>query len=369
MNSAGEIYPLELSRIFVEKVWGSRNLGWAVGGKLKHLPTIGELWETYDGREYGSLVLNGAHRLKPFREVIEEMGADLLGTRLASHVYRPFPLLVKCLFPSEPLSVQAHPDDEYAMAHEGGCGKTEMWIVLDTEPEAYIVLGWRPGLDKQRILEGIHAGEFERILNVVTPVPGDVYFVPPGTVHALGPGLSVLEIQQNSDLTYRLFDWNRKGADGAPRELHLERALDVLDFSVGKDYRIEPVTLDISGNEYRYLCACAHFAVCEINCSNPLSLASDPSCVWILSAISGSGLIRFGQERNLSIEAGATIAIPANMGRFIVEPATRLRLVKAWVPDLWADIVEPLRSSGIGDSTIVSLGGAGENNDISKLLS
>lgn len=368
VNSSSNLYPLELSRVFVDKVWGRRDLGWALGTELRHLPTIGELWETFDGQEAGSLVLNGSHRLKPFREIVKELGADLLGTRLAQHSDQPFPLLIKYLFPSEPLSVQVHPDDDYASVHEGCRGKTEMWIVLHTEPGSFIILGWKPGLDKDRILNIIEIGDYEQVLNVITPRNGDVYFISPGTVHALGPGVSVLEIQQNSDITYRLFDWNRVGTDGSPRELHLQKALDVLDFNYAKDYRIEPIGFDIDGNELRYLCACRHFAVCELNLSGPLDLTSDPSCVWVLNVISGTGRIRAPEGEPVPLSTGATIAIPARMGEFVLEVDEPLRIVKSWVPDLKTDIINALRSRGVDDSRIVSLGGVGLANDIRELI-
>lgn len=369
MNSSSNLYPLELSRVFVDKVWGSRDLGWALGAELKHLPTIGELWETFDGQEEGSLVLNGSHRLKPLREVVKELGSDLLGTRLAGRLDQPFPLLIKYLFPSEPLSVQVHPDDDYALAHEDSCGKTEMWIVLHAEPNSFIILGWKYGVDKDEIRKKIETGELEQVLNVITPAGGDIYFIPPGTVHALGPGVSILEIQQNSDITYRLFDWRRMGRDGSPRQLHLEKALDVLDFSYNKDYCIEPIVLDIEGNDLRYLCACKHFAVCELSLARPLALFSDPSSVWVLNVISGKGRLLLSEGESVRLETGATVAIPARMGDFVLETDERLRLIKSWVPDLRTDIVEPLRSRGVSDSRIVSLGGVGSNNDIREVVS
>ena len=367
MDSSSNLYPLELSRVFVNKVWGRQDVGWALGTELKHLPTIGELWETFDSRSEGSLVLNGVHRLKPFREVVEELGMDLVGTRLFKRLHQPFPLLIKYLFPSKPLSVQVHPGDDYARANEDSFGKTEMWIVLHTEPESSIILGWKPGVDRDHIVKSIKTGEIEQVLSVVTPARGETYFIPPGTVHALGPGVSVLEIQQNSDVTYRLFDWNRVGTDGAPRDLHMEKALDVLDFGHTKDYRIEPIVFDTDGNELRYLCACKHFAVCELDLTRPVKQTSDPSCVWVLNVVSGSGYIRMRQGEHVPLSTGTTLAIPACMGDFLLEADDRLRIIKSWVPDLNTDIVEPLRLMGVSDSRIVSLGGAGIHNDLRHL--
>ncbi len=364
MKTAKELYPLELSRVFVEKVWGGQSLAWALGREIDNLPPIGELWETFDGLDKGSIILNGPHRLVRLIDVIRAMGTDLLGTRLSHFVDQPFPILIKYLSPSQALSVQVHPDDEYARRVENANGKTEMWIVLDTTPDSFIIVGWQPGLDRARISGALKAGRCEDVLNRVTPRVGEVYFLPPGTVHALGPGVGVMELQQSSNITYRIYDWDRPGDDGKPRELHFDKALEVLDYEYRPDYRIEPIIVSEGANLFEYQCACRHFAACRWTLERPVDLRSDPSCFWILSVIAGTGALSFGLGETIALEQTSVVIIPAAMGEFRIEPARKMELLKSWVPNLKTDIVAPLRDAGFPEHRITALGGHGKGNDL-----
>ncbi len=366
--STPDLYPLELSRIAVEKIWGSPTIGWAFSKDMPNLPIIGELWETFDGQDEGSVVLNGSHRLKPLRELVGELGASLVGQDLVHYVGRSFPLLIKYLFPAQALSVQVHPDDEYARLHENGRGKTEMWLVLSAAHKSFVIVGWAHGLRKQDILAKINEGDFSSALRTIHPKPGDVYFIPSGTVHALGPGISVLEIQQNSDITYRLYDWNRLDSTGIARPLNLEKALDVLNFDQVPDYRIHPVQLTQDTGQCAFLCACRYFAVCRWDLSGKTPFMSDPARFWVLNVVAGQGSIEWPDADPIWLEQGSTLLIPAGLGEFTVEPSGFISLVKSWVPDLRKDIVSPLRAAGFSDEEIASLGGKGPGNDLREVL-
>jgi len=369
-HAAGpDLYPLELSRLAVEKVWGSAAIGWAFSKDMANLPIIGELWETFDGQDEGSVVLNGSHRLKPLRELVSELKAALVGDELTDFVDRSFPLLIKYLFPSQALSVQVHPDDAYATEHENSRGKTEMWLVLNAAHGSFAILGWEEGLSKQDILRKLREGDLHSALRTVHPRPGDVYFIPPGTVHALGPGVSVLEIQQNSDVTYRLYDWNRADDTTIARPLHIEKALDVLDFTHVPEYRITSLRVPCEKGECVYLCACTHFAACRWDLRGKTAFVSDPSRFWVLNVVAGQGSIQWPGGDPLWVEQGSTLLIPAGLGAFSMEPSGPVSLVKSWVPDLWRDIVVPLRASGFSDVQIAGLGGMGRGNDLRGVLS
>jgi UTP--glucose-1-phosphate uridylyltransferase len=361
-----EVYPLELSRMAVEKVWGSSAIGWALPREMANLPPIGELWETFDGHDEGSVILNGTHRLKPLRELVQELGASLIGERLTKDVDRPFPLLIKYLFPSQALSVQVHPNDEYAMMHEQSLGKTEMWLVLSAAHGSYIIVGWQPGMGKEELKEKLLRQEFESCMQFIRPSAGDVYFIPAGTVHALGPGVAVLEIQQNSDVTYRLYDWNRMADDGALRPLHIEKALDVLNFDYVSDYRIAPLTVRQDAAECSYLCANRYFAACRWHIREKTNMVSNASCFWVLNVIGGQGSLSWAQEDPIWLEQGATLLIPAALGEFTIEPSSAITFIQSWVPDLNQDILLPLRKAGFADSDIIALGGMGPGNDLRK---
>jgi mannose-6-phosphate isomerase len=277
-------------------------------------------------------------------------------------------LLIKYLFPSQALSVQVHPDDDYARTHEQGSGKTEMWLVLSAAHKSFIILGWAPGLTKQDIVKELEAGNFRPVLRTIRPKPGDVYFIPSGTVHALGPGVSVLEIQQNSDITYRLYDWDRLDKTGTPRQLHVGKALDVLDFEPSADHRIQPIRVMHETGSCEYLCACRYFAVCRWDLNKKTEFVSDPSRFWVLNVIAGQGSLEWPDADPIWLEQGVTLLIPAQLGKFSVDPSGPLSLIKSWLPELGKDIVHELRSAGIPDADILALGGPGPGNDLRDIL-
>ena len=369
METQYKLYPLLLSRIFLMKVWGSNSIRWAMKREIDDLPRIGELWETYDG-DNGSVITNGKYRLRSLSEMVQEFQQALLGDRLKEYVNRPFPLLIKYLFPSQALSVQVHPDDEYAMKHENSNGKEEMWVVLEAKPESFIIVGWKEGLTKQDITASIADRKFNDIMNVVHPEPGQVFYIPPGSIHALGPGLTILEIQQNSDITYRIYDWDRPDESGKFRDLHIEKALQVLDFTHTPQYHISPLVVNHGGGDCRFLCACSHFAACMWDIRAKIEMESDRGAFWIFNVISGSGKIVRGYSwDDQPLEQGDTVVIPAHMGPFTVEPSDfSMRIVKSWLPDLFNDIISPLRQAGFCDSDIIGLGGYKAKNDIKSAL-
>ncbi|MFH0958170.1 MAG: type I phosphomannose isomerase catalytic subunit [Pseudomonadota bacterium] len=351
------------------KVWGSNSVGWATKRELENLPRIGELWETYDG-DNGSVITNGDFKLWSLSEMVREFQEALLGDRLKDYVNRPFPLLIKYLFPSQALSVQVHPDDEYALEHENSNGKEEMWVVLEAKPESFIIVGWKEGLTKQSIIDSIGAHKFNDVMNLIHPEAGQVFYIPPGSIHALGPGLTILEIQQNSDLTYRIYDWDRPDESGKFRDLHIDKALEVLDFSHTPQYHISPLVVNHGDSRCSFLCACRHFASCKWDVRAPVEMESDRGAFWVFNVISGSGkILGVDSQDEQPIEQGDTIIIPAHMGPFKLEPSgDSLTIVKSWLPDLLSDVISPLRQAGFSDSNIIGLGGHKSKNDIKSVL-
>jgi mannose-6-phosphate isomerase len=221
------LYPLTFQPIFKERVWGGRNLERLYRKALPPAVPIGESWEITDRPDAASVVANGPLAGKDLRWLMEHYPKELLGNARTQN--GRFPLLIKLLDAQEKLSLQVHPPARVA-ARSGGEPKTEMWYIADARPGAELYAGLRRGVTRaefeRRINDGTVADCFHRL-----PVkPGDVMFLPSGRVHAIGAGLVILEIQQNSDTTYRVFDWNRPGLDGQPRELHVEQSLQCIDF-------------------------------------------------------------------------------------------------------------------------------------------
>jgi mannose-6-phosphate isomerase len=223
-------YPLKFAPVLKVRVWGGNTLSNYY--KSKATDPIGESWEICDHDEDVSTVINGELKGKTLRELMEMDKAALLGN--ATDPNRPdrFPLMLKLLDSQDALSVQVHPDDKYANSKkEGELGKTEAWYILEADEGACIWFGLKKGTKKEEFEKRMKNGTVDQCLNKIDVKVGDVYFMPSGTVHALGPGVRMAEIQQNSDTTFRLFDWNRVGIDGKPRQLHIEDGIAVTDFS------------------------------------------------------------------------------------------------------------------------------------------
>ena len=225
-------YPILFAPVLKEYIWGGRALE-RLGRALPAAGVVAESWEIAAHGDGTTVVSNGRFAGRPLTALQEELGLDLIGRNSAWAQERgKFPLLIKLLDASRPLSVQVHPQDDYALAHEGNeLGKTEMWVVLAAEPDAEIILGVKEGTTAQAFHAALEAGDLDPLLHHLPIHSGDHVCVPAGTLHAIMGGTLIAEIQQNSNTTYRVYDWNRMGADGQPRELHIDKALEVSNFA------------------------------------------------------------------------------------------------------------------------------------------
>lgn len=350
-----ELYPLRLSPSFREKIWGSTNLEPLFqSGELPEPPAgknssaragksrIGEIWYSFEE----NTITNGPLAGVTLGELMAREGARLMGSDFrpsqlrrrsageklsSSDVPEPanrayFPLLVKFLFTSDKLSVQVHPDDAYALEHEGGPGKTEMWYVLRADPGAAIALGLTEALTREQLREAALSGEIAGYLNWIPVAPGDAIFCPPGTLHSIGPGLALCEVQQNSDLTYRFYDFERLGEDGRPRPLHIERALDVtrLDDHPGPE---RPETLGLEDFEGEHLITCDYFTVERLCCRDAFSYKPDPERMRLIVVLKGRGTL--GDE---PYRTGDVFLISAALPAFRWLPAEPTELLRTYVP-------------------------------------
>lgn len=333
------LYPLELSASLRPKIWGRRNLAPFFG---EQAGPVGEAWFSFEE----NTVANGPLAGQTLQQLMSRRGRELLGgewlpSRLvrrsaggagvgdsASHLY--FPILSKLLFTSARLSVQVHPDDRFALAHEGGPGKTEAWYVVDAEPGAALALGLTEPLHGEELKRAAASGSIERLLNWIEVHAGDTYFVPPGTIHSIGPGLTLCEVQQNSDLTYRLYDFRRLAADGKPRELHLDKAAAVA--RCGKPPVPQPrVRLGDGPLGRELLAACPYFAIELLYWEKAVVYDPDPARFELLLFLGGGGRIsRYGYK------AGSAFLIPASAEPFPLEPAAPSSAIRSYVPDLAA---------------------------------
>lgn len=244
----------------------------------------------------------------PLSEFIEKYGACLLGDDFSD---APFPLLLKLLDAKALLSIQVHPDDAYAAAHENGKrGKEEAWVVLDCEPDAKLVYGLKPGTSKEELAACLHAGASpEHLVSFAHVKKGDIFYIPPGTVHALGSGIVVYEIQQSSDVTYRMWDWSRVDSAGRARALHIEDSLCNIQFGQCPAVSQLPTT----AGKHRLIDA-RHFILCAVNVTKQERLEHDGSSFLLLTALSPLCLEAFDQK--LSLRSGQSLLIPASLKQF-----------------------------------------------------
>src|SRR6266850_1844108 len=308
------LYPLKFRPIFKERVWGGRNLERLYGKQLPPALPIGESWEITDREGDVSEVTNGALAGKSLRWLMEEHGAELLGE--ARPAAGRFPLLIKILDAREKLSIQVHPPA--AVAKElGGEPKTEMWYIADATPEADLYVGLRKGVTRSQFEHAIKDGTVAGCVHRVRVKAGDVMFLPSGRLHAIGAGNVIFEIQQNSDTTYRVFDWNRVGTDGKPRELHVAQSLASIDFN---DFEPRLIQSKYSRNlamKMRYIVENDLFRVdaCQVKRGQRFYLRS-PS-VQVIGVLRGRLQFTYGEHR-LDAVAGEFILLPASLERVTV---------------------------------------------------
>lgn len=353
------LYPLKLYPVYKEPIWGGKKLREKFG---KDIPSdnTGESWEVACHENGTSTVANGELKGKSLKEIIDTYGVSLLGKRIGEKGIEKFPLLVKILDASDKLSVQVHPEDQYAFRNENGeLGKTEMWYVIDAEPGAQLIYGAKPGTTREQFKQAILDGTLEQHLNFVDVKPGDVFFIPATTLHAVGAGLLIAEIQQNSDTTYRVYDWNRVGNDGKPRQLHVDKALDVTDLSdVSGNEKVEGLPVREGENTRTYLVICPYFATEKIDIQQTSHEKTNGEKFDIIMVIEGKGTISYdGGEENFT--AGDSFLIPACMGDYSI--AGPCSVIKSYVPDVHADILIPLKERGISEDELKKIGGMRSN--------
>lgn len=327
------LQPARLEPVFVPRIWGARSLAPLFPDKTNLKEPIGEVWLTgndcvFAGGSYAGRRLADAWRTMP---------PEWVGTRLRTS--EPFPLLVKFLFPEDILSVQVHPDDEYARQHEaatGWTGKTEMWYVHAARSGAEVRVGLRPEVTAESFRKAIAGGTAEQCVNRIATHSGDAVFVPARTVHTIGPGMVMCEIQENSDLTYRVYDYNRKGPDGKPRALHVDKAMAVARFGEQMGGKLEPVRIAQGTLTETYYVACRYFATEKWEFSEHIGGATSPGHFDLLITLEGNGRIEAVSEKGAAVEYGPAEVwmLPAAMGAYRLEPASRTSLLRSYVPSM-----------------------------------
>jgi len=323
-----ELYPLKFEPILKEKVWGGNALVSSYNKKTSGLPNIGESWELSAVSEDLSVISNGFLAGNNIEELIEVYMGDITGDSIYEKFGNEFPLLIKFIEAKEDLSIQVHPGNALAKERHQGYGKTEMWYILESEKGSRIYTGFRKGVTKEMYKEALLNGRIADLLNVEIVEAGDTLFTPAGRVHAIGAGIVLVEIQQTSDLTYRISDWNRKSSGKKPRELHTELALDAIDFTATGEIKIskEPEL-----NKTENLVNCEFFNTNIIRFNSAIKkeyYLNDSFVVYICTA--GEFLIRW-DENSEKVLKGETVLLPAMIKEVILEPVKETRLLEVFI--------------------------------------
>ncbi|MFP3895242.1 MAG: type I phosphomannose isomerase catalytic subunit [Anaerolineales bacterium] len=316
------IYPLTFEPVFRDYIWGGRHLETLFGRKLPP-GIVAESWDISGHPSSPTKIASGYWQGRTLNEVQEELGTDLVGTRSSEMLARnKFPLLVKLLDANAALSVQVHPDDAYARAHEDGeLGKSEMWYVLHATRNAELIYGLASGVTPESFRRAVEDGTLGDLLHRVSIERGDCIHIPPGTVHSLLAGAVVAEIQQNSDTTYRVYDWGRVGEDGKPRPLHVDKALEVIDWQCVEPDKAEviPIAKD-EGMERSLLVSEPNFVVERLVMEEgaTFSGACDGTTFEIWGCLEGAGRVCWTDEA-LPMEAVRFALLPAALGKYMIQ--------------------------------------------------
>ena len=325
-----DLDPLTFEPIIKRYLWGGRRLGTELGKPIDFGNDFAESWEVVDHGQDQSIVASGPLKGVTLGELVARYGAELLGRHAPP---KRFPLLFKFLDCHQDLSVQVHPNDEAAARQQqADLGKTEAWVVLDAAPGSVIYAGLTEGVNRQVFEAALREGRAPDCLHRIEPKAGDCIFIPAGTVHALGAGLLIAEIQQASDTTYRLFDWNRLGPDGQPRPLHVQQGLEVIDFNAGP---VQPQTAQPTGHSSaQRLVTCDKFVLDRWRLDGYQQMGGDKR-FHILSVIEGEALLRGegrADEESLLMPRGQTVLIPAAAGPVSVATRGRAILLDMYLP-------------------------------------
>ena len=318
---------IKFEPILKEKIWG--------GEKLKNLlhkkstrNDIGESWEISDVEGDTSIVVNGKLAGKDLKELISEYKEAFLGDKIYKHFGEKFPLLIKFIDAKEALSIQLHPHDDLAKKRHNSFGKTEMWYVMQADAKANLIVGFQKDVTQNEYLHHLENKSLTDILNIEEVKKGDVYFIPTGRVHAIGAGVLLAEIQQTSDITYRIYDWDRPNPDGTFRDLHTEEALDAIEYTSKKTYKTE---YKKTQNEASEIVSCPYFTTNILPIKGSISLHhQNKDCFVIYMCVSGTVSFEYEHQTEI-VKMGETILVPACIKNIKITSEENSELLEVYI--------------------------------------
>ncbi len=317
------MYPIKLKPALKDYIWGGTRLK-SDFHKTSDLERVAESWELSCHKDGPSIIENGELAGLTLDEYVKRYGTNVLGTNCSK--FESFPILIKLIDAKDNLSVQVHPDNDYALRVEGEYGKTEMWYIVDCDDGAELLYGFKNSISKEEFKERIQNNTLTEVTNRVRVNKGDAFFIEAGCLHAIGKGIVIAEIQQNSNTTYRIYDYGRLGTDGKPRDLHIEKAIDVTNLCPPKSYPVSQSEA-FDGYSKRLLSKCEYFDVSLLDITSSASLVCDKASFNSLLVMSGAGMLCYN-DLILDFKKGDSIFIPAGCGKYSVKGNCQIILTK-----------------------------------------
>ncbi len=323
-----DLYPLKFKTIYKDKIWGGQKIRTVLQKDFGKLPNCGETWEVSGVKGNVSVVGEGSLQGQNLEQVLKEHKGNLVGEKVYKTFGNEFPLLVKFIDANDDLSVQVHPDDTLAMKRHGSFGKTEMWYIFQADEDATLNSGFNRPLTKEQYLEYFNHGKLMDILNIEKVKADAVFFLPAGRVHYIGKGCLLAEIQQSSDVTYRIYDFDRKDDKGQTRELHTDQSIDAIDFTYHKETKTQYID---KVNEVVPLVSCPYFTTNKLHYNDAVSrdFSSLDSFV-IYVCMSGELTMDYGSG-SISLKTGEAILVPASIKKLNLKPMGWFKILESYI--------------------------------------
>ncbi|MEI6694990.1 MAG: type I phosphomannose isomerase catalytic subunit [Bacteroidota bacterium] len=319
---------MKFKPVFMDKIWGGSKIKTVLGMDYAPLPNCGEVWALSGVADNTSEVSNGFLEGNELNELIEVYMGDLVGDAVYEKFGVEFPILIKFIDANDYLSIQVHPDDELAAKRKIGSGKSEMWYILQADENAELIAGFNQKVNKESYLKHLNNKSLREILNVEKVKKDEVYYIPAGRIHALGPGLLLAEIQQTSDTTYRIYDWDRVDENGISRQLHIDEALDAIDFNVYDDYK---TSYQHQLNKTENLLETPFFTTNVLQLNKKLEKNYEELDSFVIFVcIQGRGELHFGSEK-LNFKKGEVVLLPANIKKIQLLPLEEIKLLEVYI--------------------------------------
>ena len=322
------LYPLKFKTIFKDKIWGGQKIKTYLRKDFGSLPNCGETWEISGVKSDVSVVANGELEGKSLADLLEKYQGELVGKEVYKHFGNTFPLLVKFIDANDDLSIQVHPNDELAKKRHNSFGKTEMWYVIEADSGSSLIAGFNKELDEHEYLEKFNSGHLTDILNREDVKAGDVFFLPAGRVHTIGKGLLIAEIQQTSDITYRIYDFDRVDDKGNKRELHTEEALAAIDFKHYPEYKTKYYP---EKNKTVKLVSCPYFTTNLLDFTKSTSkdyTGLDSFVIYV--CVEGEFVVKYN-ENDYPVKMGDCLLLPQSIDKVQLETTVGFKILESYI--------------------------------------